>query len=420
MLVTRYSALFLAAALLGGGGCSHMAAAPANAEAINADSSANRARSTGPTLIVDTHIDAPFRLHRAYADLAQAVPTRDFDYPRAKAGGLNGAFMSIYIPAAVDEAGEGAALADKLIDDMEALVATNPDKFAIATCAADIQTQANRGVISLPLGMENGGPMATSPEALGHFFNRGIRYVTLAHSKSNALSDSSYDPNEVIGGLSVTGKTLVARMNELGIMIDVSHISDAAFEQVIDLSKAPVIASHSSLRHFVPGFHRNMSDAMVQRLAAAGGVIQINFGSSFVSAQARAYSDTARQAMLDYQQSRGLARDAEEMAAFRARYRQENPYPFATLDTVLDHIDRTVALAGIDAVGIGSDYDGVGDTLPVGLKDVSTYPNLMAGLRERGYSQQDIDKIMGGNLLRVWRAVEAYAATRGTAVQCAG
>ena len=186
MLVTRYSALFLAAALLGGGGCSHMAAAPANAEAINADSSANRARSTGPTLIVDTHIDAPFRLHRAYADLAQAVPTRDFDYPRAKAGGLNGAFMSIYIPAAVDEAGEGAALADKLIDDMEALVATNPDKFAIATCAADIQTQANRGVISLPLGMENGGPMATSPEALGHFFNHGIRYVTLAHSKSNA------------------------------------------------------------------------------------------------------------------------------------------------------------------------------------------------------------------------------------------
>jgi membrane dipeptidase len=372
------------------------------------------------TLVIDTHIDAPFRLHRAYTDLSQPAPDREFDYPRAKAGGLNGAFMSIYIPAAVDAAGDGVALADKLIDDMEALAQAHPDKFAIATCAADIAAQAQRGLVSLPLGMENGGPVAASADTLEHFYRRGIRYITLTHSQSNALSDSSYDPNEVLGGLSPLGQDMVGRMNKLGIMIDVSHISDRAFDQVMALSQAPVIASHSSLRHFVPGFHRNMSDEMVKMLGAAGGVIQINFGSSFVSAEARTYSDTAREVFSRYQQEQGLEWNAPAMVAFREQYRADNPYPFATMETVLDHFDRAIELAGIDAVGIGSDYDGVGDTLPEGLKDVSTYGALMDGLAQRGYSQQDIDKIMGGNLLRVWREVEAFASAQGNPVACSG
>ena len=365
--------------------------------------------ATEQTLIIDTHIDIPFRLHRGYVDVSKATDGGDFDYPRAKAGGLNAAFMSIYIPAAVDEAGESVALADKLIDDMENLAASHPDKFAIATCSADIKAQATRGMISMPLGMENGGPVATSDAALDHFYQRGIRYITLSHSKSNALSDSSYDLNEAHGGLSPLGKDMVARMNNLGVMVDVSHISDAAFEQVIAISQVPVIASHSSLRHYTPGFRRNMTDNMIKTLAAAGGVIQINFGSSYISAKARAYANAASASIIAYQQQNKLARDAQALRDYREQYRIDDPYPFATMDMVLDHIDRAVALGGVDAVGIGSDYDGVGDSLPIGLKDVSTYGDLMAGLRSRGYSQADINKIMGGNTLRVWRAVEAYA-----------
>ena len=370
------------------------------------------------TLIIDTHIDIPFRLHRNFSDVGKATDGGDFDYPRAKAGGLNAAFMSIYIPAAVDEAGSGAELADKLIDDMETLAASHPDKFAIATCSADIQAQADAGLISMPLGMENGGPVAMSDTALEHFFQRGIRYITLAHSKSNALSDSSYDLNEAHGGLSPLGKEMVAEMNAKGVMVDVSHISDAAFEQVIAISEAPVIASHSSLRHYTPGFRRNMTDDMVKALAAAGGVIQINFGSSFISAEARDYSNAASANVMAYQQQSKLTRDSQQLSDYRDQYRIDNPYPFATMEMVLDHFDRAVELGGIDAVGVGSDYDGVGDSLPIGLKDVAAYGDLMDGLRGRGYSQSDINKIMGGNLLRVWRAVEAYAESQGQIVKC--
>ena len=369
-------------------------------------------------LIIDTHIDVPYRLKLSYADVSRATDSGDFDYPRAIEGGLNAPFMSIYIPASVDEAGGAFALADELIDGMESLAASAPDKFAIATCSDDLQSHFENNLISLPLGMENGGPVAQSEEALAHFFNRGIRYITLAHSKSNKISDSSYDTNEAWMGLSPYGKELITRMNDLGVMIDVSHISDAAFAQVIEISKAPVIASHSSLRHYTPGFVRNMSDEMVKTLGAANGVIQINFGTNFLTSEAQIYSKQRRQVIAAYIASEGLAQDDPAVKAFAEQYKKDNPYPYATTNDVLDHIDRVVELAGIDAVGIGSDYDGVGDSLPQGLKDVSTYPHLIDGLLDRGYSEADIAKVLGGNALRVWRAVEAYAVSQGTATQC--
>ena len=318
----------------------------------------------------------------------------------------------------MDEAGGAFALADELIDDMESLAESAPDKFAIATCSDDLQNHFENNLISLPLGMENGGPVTQSEEALRHFFNRGIRYITLAHSKSNKISDSSYDTNEAWMGLSPYGKELVTRMNDLGVMIDVSHISDAAFEQVIEISKAPVIASHSSLRHYTPGFVRNMSDDMVKTLGAAKGVIQINFGTNFLTEEAQIYSKQRREVVMAYIAGEGLAQDDPAVKAFAEQYKKDNPYPFATTNDVLDHIERVVELAGIDSVGIGSDYDGVGDSLPLELKDVSTYPNLIDGLLGRGYSEADIAKVLGGNALRVWRAVEAYAASQGTAKQC--
>jgi membrane dipeptidase len=197
------------------------------------------------------------------------------------------------------------------------------------------------------------------------------------------------------------------------VIVDVSHVSDATFWQVLELTRVPVLATHSSLRHFTPGFERNLDDAMVAAIGRNGGVVQINFGSGFLTDPARAYGAAQLQAFQAFRAERGLAMNDPEVAAFGIRYRAEHPYPYASVDDVLDHIDRAVRLAGIDHVGIGSDFDGVGDTLPRGLEDVSGYPNLVAGLLRRGYDEAEIGKILGGNTLRVWREVGAYAAAQG-------
>jgi len=383
------------------------------------DPAAEAQRIATTQLIIDTHIDVPFRLHRNAADLGAATEDGDFDHPRAAAGGLNAPFMSIYIPAATDEAGGAFELAEQLINSVENLAATHPDKFAVATCSRDLDIQFHQGLISLPMGMENGGPIGGKFGNLEHFFNRGIRYITLAHSKSNHISDSSYDPNEPWQGLSSFGKGLISEMNRLGVMVDVSHVSDKAFWQALGLSATPILATHSSLRHFTPDFQRNMSDEMIVAMANKGGVVQINFGSSFLHQAAQDYGKARTAAVREQQNANHLADDDPALRAFYESYTAAHPYPYATLDTVLDHIDRVVELAGIDAVGIGSDYDGVGDSLPVGLKDVASYPNLIRGLLERGYSEDDIVKILGGNTLRVWRAVEAYAQGQGTQTKCA-
>jgi membrane dipeptidase len=394
------------------GGCQRPAQ---EAEASERPDPAQLARDL---LIVDTHIDVPYRLHQNPADVGQATLDGEFDYPRAVAGGLDAAFMSIYIPADVDAAGGARALAHTLIDAMEALTRDHADKFAPASCTADVLRAKEQGLIALPLGMENGGPLEGSFEVLDEFRERGIRYITLAHSKSNHISDSSYDTEEGWGGLSPFGRELVGVMNERGVMIDVSHISDAAFWQVIELSQTPVIASHSSLRHFTPGWLRNMDDDMVAALGRNGGVIQISFGSIFLTAEAVAYGAAQTRALEALRAEPGIADDDPRLVNFTADYRAAHPYPFADLDDVLDHIDRAVLLAGIDHVGLGSDYDGVGDSLPVGLKDVSTYSNLVAGLLRRGYDATAIEKILGGNLMRVWRAVEAFAAAAGHPPTC--
>ncbi len=359
------------------------------------------------TIIVDGHIDVPYRVNRGWVDVTVATEGGDFDYPRAKEGGLNAPFMSIYVPASLDNSPESTQLAHVLIDQVEAIVARAPDKFAIATSTAEVEEHFEKGLISLPLGMENGSPIQGDLSNLALFYERGIRYITLAHSQSNHISDSSYDLRRQWKGLSPFGKTLVTEMNNIGIMVDISHVSDDAFYQAIEITKVPVIASHSSLRRFTPDFERNMDDDMVKALGENGGVIMINFGSGFVT-------KAARQWRAGYTQARNAIVEAEgnespKLANFDETYRAENPYPYSTLDEVLDHIDHVVKLVGIDHVGIGSDYDGVGDSLPIDLKDVSTFPNLVQGMLNRGYSEADIKKVLSGNLLRVWKAVEAYA-----------
>ena len=367
------------------------------------------------SLIVDTHIDAPYRAFREAADLGVLVPEREFDYPRARLGGLDVAFMSIFTPARSAE-GESREVADQLVDLVEALAATQAGKFAIARCTADVERLRGSGRVALALGMENASPLEGTTENLDHFVARGIRYVSLAHSRSNRYADSSYDLNERWQGLSELGRQTVPELNRRGVMVDISHLSDKAAWQVLELSKAPVIASHSSLRHFIPGFHRNMSDDMVKAVAEGSGVVQINFGSGFVSEDARKWAMRRDAAMLAH--FVGIEPDAEARRGFREAYAAEHPYPFATVATVLDHIDRAVALAGIDHVGLGSDFEGVGDTLPIGLKDVGDFPNLVAGLLGRGYDDDAIAKILGLNLMRVWREVEQYAAGQGFASRC--
>jgi membrane dipeptidase len=361
------------------------------------------------TIITDTHIDVPYRLKEKFENVANHTDGGDFDHPRAVAGGLDAPFMSIYIPPELEKTGGSKELADKLIDMVEDMVKTSPNKFALAHSTQALATNFSKGLISFPMGMENGSPIEGDFANLEHFYQRGIRYITLAHSKTNHISDSSYDTNRPAKGLTSFGKTLVTQMNNIGVMIDVSHISDDAFYQVMEISKTPVIASHSSARHFTPGFERNMSDEMIKLLAKNGGVIQINFGSTFISQPSIENYNAFTTAVKAFSESNKLAADSDEVKQFSEEYRLKTPFIYATLDHVLDHFDHVVKLVGIDYVGIGSDYDGVGDSLPTNLKDVSSYPNLIEGLLNRGYSEQDIKKILSGNLLRVWKAVEDYA-----------
>ena len=366
------------------------------------------------SLILDSHIDVPYRLWRQHLegleiDDISGSTDGDFDFIRARKGGLNVPFFSIYLPASTQEDGTSHQMANELIDMVEDIVTLHPEKFILINSVADLGSITKKNIVGIALGMENGAPIQGDLSRVQYYFDRGIRYITLTHSKTNHISDSSYDENIQWHGLSEFGKNLIEEMNKVGIMVDISHVNDEAFYQAIELSQVPVIASHSSLRYFTPGFERNVDDAMLSKLAEKGGVIQINFGSSFISSRPRDYLVT----MNSFLESR-LGQNLEEVSEqdireTRSEFIANNPYPYASLDEVLDHFDRVVQLVGIDHVGIGSDYDGVGDTLPAGLKDVSTYPTLIQGLLERGYSRKDIQKILGGNLIRVWKEVEEYA-----------
>ncbi len=356
-------------------------------------------------IIVDTHIDVPYRLSKNTEDISKRTREGDFDYPRAKAGGLDVPFMSIYVSATAEAEGTSKQRADRLIDMVEKIASDWPDKFALAKSVVDVRKNFASGRISLPMGVENGAPIEGKLENLKHFYDRGIRYITLTHSKDNHICDSSYDTTRTWKGLSPFGREVVKEMNRLGIMIDVSHISDDAFYQVMELTKAPVIASHSSCRFFTPGWERNMSDEMIQLLAKNGGVIQMNFGSSFVNREFREAGDK----VWEHLRAKNLTWDDPAAQAYAKQYMKDHSIRRAHVSEVADHIDHVVELVGIDHVGFGSDFDGLGDSLPTGLKDVSHYPNLIFELLKKGYSEEDIEKICSGNILRVWSAVEAIA-----------
>jgi len=360
-------------------------------------------------LIADTHIDVPYRLEHKWEDVSGHTHGGDFDYQRARDGGLDVPFMSIYTPAEAEEAGTSYQLANKLIDGVEALVGRAPDKFTIVVTADEAEQAFKAGKMGLAMGMENGSPIDGKLENVGFFRERGISYIGLTHSLSNHLADSSYDEERKWNGLSDFGKEVIMEMNRQGIMVDVSHLSDEAFWDVLAVSKVPVIASHSSCRHFTPGFERNMSDEMIKAMAEKGGVIQINFGSSFVTEEAMKWFDQMDVARSAWLEEHGYSEDSKERSLFKEIYLEDNPFPFANMDDLVRHYNHVVELVGIEHVGIGSDFDGVGDSLPEGMKDVSFYPNLVEHLLRQEYSVEDIQGVMGDNLLRVWRATEEYS-----------
>lgn len=356
-------------------------------------------------LIIDTHIDVPYRLEDNWEDISEKTKKGHFDYPRAKSGGLNAAFMSIYIPAKYEETGGGKDLADRLIDLVEDIVAKNPDKFKIALSTEDVRKNFDNGIISFPLGMENGTPIEGQINNVKYFYDRGIRYITLAHSKSNHLSDSSYDEDKHWNGLSKFGEIVVREMNRLGIIVDVSHLSDSSFYDVLKVSAAPVIASHSSCRFFTEGWERNMNDEMIKKLAEYGGIIMINFGSSFIDNEFRLKREDWKKQLKEWKETHKLQDNDTRTQEYINQHSEKYMQKAVNVSQVVDHIDHVVNLVGIDYVGFGSDFDGVTDT-PIGLEDVSKYPNIIYELLKRNYTDEEIEKICSGNLLRVWKEGE--------------
>lgn len=364
-------------------------------------------------IITDGHVDLPFRLkvrnfrlEKEYLGIPLQTDDGDFDYERAKKGGLDAPLMSIYIPSSYQlQPDMGKALADSLIDMVRGIAEAHPDKFGLAGTPAEADAHFKAGRIALPMGMENGAPIGNDIKNVKYFYDRGIRYITLTHGKDNQICDSSYDTLNTWKGLSPFGEEVVREMNRVGIMVDISHVSDSTFYDVLKITKAPVIASHSSLRYFTPGWQRNMADDMVKALKGNGGVIQINFGSTFLDSAVSKANDENRKKLQAILKEKGLNFRDEAAKPVMEEFRKENPSLYADVKTVANHIDRVVQLAGIDHVGIGSDYDGVGDSLPTGLKDVSQYPNLIYELLRRGYSPEDIEKICYKNVWRVWNKV---------------
>ncbi len=371
-------------------------------------------------ILTDGHVDLPyrlkiqnFRLEKEYLGIPLETSDGDFDYKRAKEGGLDAPFMSIYLPAGLQaEKGASKLLADSLIMMIEGIADAHPTKFQMAYTAEDCERLFKQGIISLPMGMENGSGLEDDLSNIQYFNDKGISYITLTHSKDNLICDSSYDTTGTWQGLSPYGYEVVKEMNRVGIMVDISHVSDLTFYDVMEIVPVPVIASHSSCRKFTPGFERNMNDEMIKRLGENGGVIQINFGSSFLDKEVADRINASRGELRKIMEEKGMKWGDEGVDEFMEQYQKDNPVLLSDVVMVANHIDHVVSIAGIDHVGIGSDYDGVGDTLPIGLKDVSQYPNLIFELLKRGYSEEDIAKICYQNVFRVWKAVDAYASAR--------
>jgi membrane dipeptidase len=353
-------------------------------------------------ILIDTHNDLPMRTVGGF-DVGTRNTRGHTDIARLKQGGVGAVFFAVYVSPAYMAKGGAARRALEMIDSVRRDIAGRyPDVFALAASADEIEAARRRGRIATLMGLEGGHAIEDSIRVLRSFYDLGIRYMTLTHANTNNWADSSGDMDKKDvqhhNGLTKLGREIVAEMNRLGMMVDVSHVSDKTFADVLETSTAPVFASHSACRA-ISNIPRNLTDEMIRALARKGGQININFGCEFLSqksADATPWTNPA------------LAARVKNDRALEARLSREAPR--ATLADVVAQIDHAVKIAGIDHVGIGTDFDGIGCT-PVGADDPGQFPNLTRALLERGYSPEDIRKIYGGNMLRLMRAVERAAAS---------
>jgi membrane dipeptidase len=384
------------------------------------DFAARAAKLHREAIVIDTHLDAPDQLADKWADVAKQGATDHFDIPRATRGGLTAPFFSIYVAASYADNG-AAKRARDLIALTKRVVDEHPKDMMHAASVADIRAAKKAGKIGVLMGIEGGHAIEDSLPVLREMYGAGIRYMTLTHTNTNHWADSSgpfyepdFDPKKSVvhDGLSVFGEQVVKEMNRLGMIVDISHVSDATVDDALRVSRAPVMASHSSCRA-ISNMPRNLTDDQIKRIVAKGGMININFGSVFLDQKGydamRAKQAKFKKQWVEIQQK---YKDDPKKAGEerRALFKSAGP-PYRTpWKTVVEHIEHVIKIAGEDAVGLGTDYDGVGD-VPIGLEDVSLLPKITEELLRRGHSETRVKKVLGENFLAYFARVEATRAS---------
>lgn len=360
-------------------------------------------------IVFDGHNDLPIRVRdrgeSSFDKINIAKPQPDFhtDIDRLKKGGLGAQFWSAYVPCSTMTEGGAARYALEQIDLIKRMVARYPETFAMAYTADDVVKARQSGKIASLIGIEGGHAIEDSLGALRMFYDLGVRYMTLTHADTLDWCDSATD-DQPHGGLTDFGEQVILEMNRLGMLIDISHISADAMRDVLRVSKAPVIASHSSA-YAVAAHPRNVPDDVLKLVAKNRGVVMVNFFSGFVEPTAAERSKNVFNIRRDL---RAKFPDDDDYREAWQKWTRENPMPRGTIHIVIDHIEHIIKTAGIDHVGLGSDYDGV-SILPEQLEDVSCYPFITQALLDRGYSAGDIRKVLGGNALRALREAESVA-----------
>jgi membrane dipeptidase len=371
-------------------------------KAVTLDSIADQARKVHfSSIVLDTHIDVTPKLQTTWK-FTEEHKEGHIDLPRMKKGGLNALFFSIYMsgtvtgPKAVNDSLERIAAVHRLAEEL-------PDQVALCLTADDVRKAHKQGKIAALMGMEGGHMINNSLAVLRMYARLGIRYLTLTHSVHTEWADSSGDQPKH-NGLTDFGKDVVRELNRLGVMVDISHVADKTFWDALAVSKAPLIASHSSCR-VISGHARNMTDEMIKALAAKGGVIQINYLDQFIDNDLFQYSQKSQPLMRELQQKFPGRENADKRREEVAK--QYGPAPKASWERIIEHIDHAVKLVGVDHVGLGSDFDG--GSMPVGMEDCTQLPKITEALMRKGYSASDMRKILGENTLRVLSEAERIA-----------
>ena len=393
------------------------AAAPIRA--ASDDIAARARRLHAQAIVVDTHVDAPDQLLEKWADLGERGATDHFDIPRARQGGVTAPFFAVYIPATYAETGGAARQTLEVIDIVGRAVASHPDDFVPAASVAQIRRAKKDGRIAILMGIEGGHAIEDSLGALRQFHRLGVRYMTLTHTNTNHWADSTgpfylpdYDPAAARQhqGLTDFGREVVTEMNRLGMMVDISHVSDDTIADVLETSRAPVFASHSSCRALCD-IPRNLTDDQIKRVAAAGGVVMINIGSYFLDPEsvAAAKAEVAK-VRPEYERiKKEMAGDPKGRDAAIGKLLKPLPRRRTQWTKAIDHIEHAMKVGGPGCVGLGTDFDGVRDP-PEGLDDVSMLPKITEELLRRGHSESEVRGVLGENFLRFFARVEETAA----------